>query len=153
MRILFRLVALLTLTACLTTGSNVSAQTACSLSTLNGTYGFSASGLVPVPQEKGSVRFEPFAQVGLANFDGAGNVVVNVRVQTQGNINSAKYAGTYKIDATCAGTASFYDGSNNPTLRWEFVVVGSGSEIETLSLFPKTDTRPVFSTNFKQKKV
>jgi hypothetical protein len=153
MKVTLRGVALILLLLCSAVGSNVFAQTTCGLSTLSGSYGFSASGLVPVPQVQGGVRFEPFAQVGLVNFDGAGNVVVTARVQTQGNIASAKYSGTYKIDATCSGTAIFSDSNNNPTMRWEFVVVNSGSEIETLSLFPKTDSRPVFSTNFKQKKV
>jgi len=153
MKATFRAVALILLLLCSVAGSNLFAQTTCGLSTLSGSYGFSASGLVPVPQSQGGVRFEPFAQVGLVYFDGAGNVVVTARVQTQGNIASVKYSGTYKIDGVCAGTATFSDSNNNPTMRWEFVVVSSGSEIETLSLFPKSDTRPVFSTNFKQKKV
>lgn len=153
MKISFRVMGLVFLLLCSVAGSNLFAQTTCSLSTLNGSYGFSASGLIPVPQTQGGVRFEPFAQVGLAKFDGAGNVIVTARVQTQGNIASVKYSGTYKIDAACAGTASFSDTNNNLTMRWEFAVVGSGSEIETLALFPKTDTRPVFSTNFEQKKI
>lgn len=153
MKVTFRAVALILLFLCSAAVSDLFAQTTCSLSTLSGSYGFSASGLVPVPQVQGGVRFEPFAQVGLVNFDGAGNVVVSARVQTQGNIASVKYSGTYKIDIVCAGTASFSDSNNTPTMRWEFVVVDSGSEIETLAFFPKTDARPVFSTNFKQKKV
>jgi hypothetical protein len=153
MKAILRAMALILLVLCSAAGSSMFAQTTCSLSTLSGSYGFSASGLVPVPQAQGGMRFEPFAQVGLVSFDGTGNVVVTARVQTQGNIASSKYSGTYKIDVACSGTAIFSDSNNNPTMRWEFVVVSSGSEIETLSLFPKSNTRPVFSTNFKQKKI
>ena len=152
MKTILRVAALLMLAQFFGAGSRILAQT-CTLSTLNGSYAFSASGLVPLLQAQGSVRFQPFAEVGLVKFDGAGNVTVAGRVQTQGNIANANYTGTYKVDTGCTGSATFTDSSDKLTMRWEFVVVSSGSEITTLALIPKSDTRPLFSTSFTQKKV
>lgn len=150
MKLTIRMMAVLILAICVSGVSRVSAQTVCSLSTLNSSYGFSASGFVPVPVANGHMRFEPFAIVGLAKFDGAGNIFVTIKGEGPA---SMAYKGTYKMDATCAGTATFSDGGGNPTMRWDFVVVDSGSAIETLALLPKIDTRPAFSTNFKQEKI
>lgn len=128
------------------------AQSKCDASTLKGSFGFSAGGLVPETRGK-EVQFEPFAQVALVKFDGEGKVVVTARVQYHGQISNVTYSGTYKIQSGCTGSADFFEGGGTQSLRWEFVVVSSASEIETLALFPKTDSRPLFSTNFKQERL
>jgi hypothetical protein len=108
--------------------------------------------MVPVQLAQNGVKFDPFAQVGLVKFDGAGNVTVNVRIQFHGQITNAAYVGTYSIEAGCSGAANFKDG-DTVTMRWEFVVADSGAEIETMALMPKSATRPMFSVTFRQRKI
>ena len=78
---------------------------------------------------------------------------VTGRTQANGGIASSNFTGTYAVSATCTGTAEFNDNQNHLLMRWEFVITDSGAEIETLALFPRSSKRPLFSTNFHQRKL
>ncbi len=51
------------------------------------------------------------------------------------------------------GTATFVDTNGSVVLTWNFVIVHGGQEIETIVLMAATQTRPLYSITFTQKKL
>ncbi len=108
----------------------VYAQSGCSLVTLSGNYAVSQSGFEAKSHLKGNPL--PFAVVGLATFDGAGNFSITYTdmspgqptyIPTQGN-----GSGTYTVNSDCTGSASVTAGdAAGLTLNME--IIGGGTEV------------------------
>jgi hypothetical protein len=69
----------------------------CSVRTLRGSYGISASGTVE--------GFGTLVNVGVATFDGRGNLRVVDTVSIDGMIFDRTTPGTYEVNRDCTGTA------------------------------------------------
>lgn len=149
MRVL-RCLLLLMLVA--TAGANLFAEDQCSNSSLNGTFGFAGMGLIPQTTQNGGLRYDPVSHVGLAAYDGQGNITVSAVVQYQGKASPFKFSGTYEVKPTCTGTAMLKDSTGAGDLQWNFVIVNGGQEIETIALRPAKQPRPMYSLTFTQKR-
>jgi hypothetical protein len=92
-------------------GSGVTQPTAaCLTSTLNGVYTFNATGF---SLSTNSVT-GPVNGAGLLQFDGQGNLTVNVSTSTSGGTSSAvNLTGSYTISANCLGSATLTDSSSH----------------------------------------
>jgi hypothetical protein len=79
------------------------AQAPCTTTSLKGTFGLSC---------QGTFGGEPAAEVGIATYDGKGNVSGRSTISVNGTITKdAAFSGTYTLQADCTGSASFLDGS------------------------------------------
>lgn len=118
----------------------------CSVRTLIGDYGFAAEGaLLPAP----GVSLQ-FGSVGVAHFDGKGNLTWVEHTVIAGVLQEPGFGttatGTYNVDPDCTGTA-VVNTPNSPTpLNLGLVIVKHGSEVHTLldthaitSVFIKVD--------------
>lgn len=83
--------------------SLVSAQPTCSVSSLNGAYAYGASGLNTSPGPPAVLS--PSNQVGIATFDGAGNVkFMLTATSSYGPIPPfTPFSGTYTVNPDCTG--------------------------------------------------
>jgi hypothetical protein len=124
----------------------------CTLGTLVGDYGFSASGLLPEAQKDGSIRYDPLTQITLVRFDGKGEVKIYSTIQSTKRGGGLNVSGKYFIEDSCVGRAELHS-TDGSVVMWRFVVVHGGNDIETLETFPGTDSRPVYSMSFTQKKL
>ncbi len=118
--------AVLVLVACGTAGvlgvPNAQAQEGCTQATLQGSYGHLITG----------TRFDPralVANVGMANFDGKGQVVLDVTLTLDGRITSRigqpDPPRPYTVNEDCTGIV--YRPDSTPT--WDIVIVNGGREI------------------------
>jgi len=108
-------------------------NSSCSVATLNGTYGFFRTGIVPVG---------PVVGVGISTRDGKGHATARLTIRRNGVTTSDLFTtpatqGTYEVDPDCAGKEFNPDGS----VFIHFVVVDGGSEFFILSL---TDANTVY---------
>jgi hypothetical protein len=79
------------------------AQGACSTTSLKGTFGLTC---------QGTFGGEPAAEVGIATYDGKGNVSGRSTISVNGAITKGvEFSGTYTLQADCTGSATFLDGS------------------------------------------
>ncbi len=108
-------------------------DTKCSNRTLQGDYGFASEGvLLGVP------GFPPEAQfrsVGMAHFDGKGNltwVEHTVENGTPLNRDWISASGTYTINSNCTGTAVVSTPNSPVPLNLAFVTVKQGKEIHSI---------------------
>jgi len=94
-------------------GSGVTQPTGCSASTLNGVYTFNATGFaLSTTSVSGTAD-----GAGLLQFDGQGNLTVNVSSTTGGNTTAtATLTGSYSISSNCLGSAMLTDSSSNSYL-------------------------------------
>ncbi len=76
--------------------------TGCSTSSLAGVYVFSGTGYYLT---SGSVS-APLAVNGLLQFDGQGNLTINLTVNVGGNSTIQKSSGTYSLSSNCLGSAT-----------------------------------------------
>src|SRR6267143_1774683 len=105
----------------------------CSVATLNGTYGFFRTGIVPAG---------PVVGVGISTRDGNGHATARLTIRRNGVTTSDLFTtpatqGTYEVDPDCTGRELNPDGS----VFIHFVVVDGGSEFFILSL---TDANTVY---------
>jgi hypothetical protein len=133
-------------------GTHLFAEDQCGKNSLNGAFGFAGMGLVPQKTENGGLRYDPASQVGMVTYDGQGIVTVSMGVQYQGKTSPFNFSGTYDVNSNCTGKASFKDTDGAEALIWNFVIVHSGQEIETIALRPAQQSRPMYSLTFTQKK-
>lgn len=129
-----------------------SADTQCSLASLNTVYGFAGMGSIPTRVKDGSIRYDAVSHVGIATYDGQGKVNIAVRVQFQGKTSPFNFAGAYNVASDCTGTATFKDADGTVQLVWQFVMVHGGDSIETMALRPQSQARPMYSLTFSQEK-
>jgi hypothetical protein len=127
------------------------AQGSCDLTTMKGIYGFAGTGFVPEKVDNG-IRFDPVSHVATANYDGQGNVTVNARVQYHGKISPVNFSGSYEVGTDCTGSAKLHDSDGNILLAWAFVIVHKGEEVETIAVRAASQSRPMYSLTFSQKK-
>ncbi|SRR6266446_3205440 len=92
----------------LTVGPNLYAAQ-CSNASLNGTYAFSGQGFGEVTPDISSAGFAPFAQTGLAVYDGKGHITSGTFTYSTTTANGGSFrgtfTGTYAVNADCSGTA------------------------------------------------
>jgi hypothetical protein len=132
------------------TASSVRADdedTKCTNRTLRGDYGFTAEGvLIGTP---GLPAQAPFRSVGLAHFDGKGNLTWLEPTVVNGTLLEADWtaaSGTYSVNANCTGTAIVNTPNSPVPLKLAFVVVKEGKEVRSVldtnaisSVFTKVD--------------
>ena len=94
----------------------------------------------------------PVAQVALARFDGKGQVQSYATIQSTRRGGGLSLSGKYSIEGSCVGHADLESPDGIAVVR-RFVIVHGGSEIETLEIFPVTDSRPAYSMSFTQRKL
>lgn len=82
-----------------------SAET-CSVSTLKGAYSVQAQGTVVSQLPNFPAPPFPFAEAGIDNFDGAGNLTGRVILNIDGLAVQTNVAGTYEVNSDCTGTLS-----------------------------------------------
>jgi len=82
----------------------------CSNASLSGTYAYSGQGFGEVTPEISSAGFAPFAQTGLAVYDGNGHITSGTftysTTTTNGGSVRGTFTGTYAINADCSGTVT-----------------------------------------------
>jgi hypothetical protein len=104
----------------------VDAQSSCTLATLTGTYGFSATGYNPInTKTRSSAPQSPASEVGLVTFDGAGNFSTSFIDVTNGGGTSFTDTGTYTVNSDCTG--SFH--LEGLDIHLQGVIVGGGTEV------------------------
>jgi hypothetical protein len=122
-------------------------DTKCTNRTLRGDYGFTAEGvLIGTP---GLPVQAPFRSVGLAHFDGKGNLTWLEHTVVNGTLLEADWtaaSGTYSVNANCTGTAVVNTPNSPVPLKLAFVVVKEGKEVRSVldtnaisSVFTKVD--------------
>jgi hypothetical protein len=101
------------------------AQSSCATTGLTGNYGSQRNGLAAPGSH--------WTSVGLATFDGHGNVLSKYSVSMNGTFSSvANQVGTYVINPDCTGTESDASGAVVATL----VMVHGGDQVLGISLIP-----------------
>jgi hypothetical protein len=82
----------------------------CSNASLHGTYAYSAQGFGEVTPDIGSAGFTPFAQTGLAVYDGNGHITSGTftysTTTANGGSSRGTFTGTYTVTDDCSGTAT-----------------------------------------------
>lgn len=107
------------------------AQSGCSVATVSGTYGFTASGFTSRNHSVQAAEV-PVAFSGLDTFDGAGNFSSTFTVATNGTISTGQTAaGTYTVNPDCTGSAAFTTGGT-----FNFVIVNGGAEAMVIQTDP-----------------
>jgi len=106
---------------------------ACSNTTLRGDYGFAAEGvLIGTP---GLPPLAPFRSVGLAHFDGKGNLTWLEHTIINGVPLEADWtaaSGSYTVNSNCTGTAVVTTPNSPVPLKLALVVVRDGKEVRTV---------------------
>ena len=103
----------------------VHASSGCTVANLNGTYAFSFNGFANVGKV-GHVKTVPTDDVGVATFDGAGNVSASYTDSTNGHISKGNQdVGTYTVNSDCTG--SIIDTTTGG--RWDVAILGNGVEL------------------------
>jgi hypothetical protein len=103
------------------------AQTGCSVSTLQGTYGYHLQGWVMEP----SSPAVPMAQIGSVVADGAGNMAIATTVSQGGQVGKANFGFTYQVNSDCTGSMTPLPGVDAGPA--EFTVVDGGKQILLLA--------------------
>jgi len=112
---------------------------------LSGDYGFAGEGLVIT----GPPQPLPFSGVGMAHFDGKGNLSWLEHTLIGGQLQGTEWTmatGTYTVNANCTGTAVVNTPNSPVPLNIAFVVVKQGRELRSVgdghainSVFIRTD--------------
>ena len=100
---------------------------ACSIASLHGTFGFTATGTVN--------GIGPVARVGWETFDGKGNASGTATTSLNGSINPSTFTATYTVNPNCTGTAT-EDDSVIGVAHDDLVIVDAGREIRAISVDP-----------------
>jgi hypothetical protein len=107
--------------------------TVCSNKTLSGNYGFIAEGvLIGIPGLPAEAQFR---SVGMAHFDGKGNLTWLESTVVNGVPLSADWvaaSGTYIVNSNCTGTALVVTPNSPTPLNLAFAVVKLGKEVHSV---------------------
>jgi len=108
----------------------VYAQSGCGIASLSGNYAVSQSGFEAKSHLKGNPL--PFAVVGLATFDGAGNFSITYTDMSPGQPTyipvQGNGSGTYTINSDCSGSVSVTAG-DAAGLTMNMEIIGGGTEV------------------------
>jgi hypothetical protein len=127
-------VSLFLLTFALTASSTLTAHaSACSNSTIKGTYAFTIHGQVFVPNGP-TLLIDGLAKT---TFDGNGNLTQVDAVAVNGNVAPgwASNTGTYSVNPDCTGTFTVTNG-NQPPVHLQMIVAQSGNTIHDMVIDP-----------------
>ncbi len=119
----------------------VHAQSGCSVSNLNGGFGYYLNGFTYDSQ---GYQVDLTAS-GRFVTDGAGNLTGGDTLSNDGSIVRRTYTGTYTVNADCTGNATVTFPSNGHS-NFDIVVVNNGKEANMM----ETDTGVIFSGVAKQ---
>src|SRR5262249_46564525 len=106
------------------------AQAECTLATLNGSYAFTGSGTA---LDVGG----PVNNVGIATFDGKGNISVAFTQNLNGNVAHLSATSTYTVNPDCTGSIE---------LGADFVIIDGGNEVFSI----RTISQRVVSSVYKR---
>jgi hypothetical protein len=98
----------------------------CSVSMLKGAYSVQAQGTIVSQLPNFPAPPFPFAEAGIDNLDGAGNIAGKVTVNIDGLAVQATVAGTYTVNSDCTGTLSLSTSLGIP-VNESIVVLGKQS--------------------------
>lgn len=98
-------------------------ESTCSVASLHGTFGFTATGTVE--------GVGPIARVGRETFDGQGNASGTATTSVDGTIYPSTFTATYTVNSDCTGTFT-EDDSAIGTAHDNIVVVDAGREIQAI---------------------
>lgn len=121
----------LTLLPLLSTALSAHEPRECTNETIKGVYGYTLSGLSPVPNVPG--QLEQLLGVGIRTHDGQGNftqVQSEKRASTPAVLD-VQGAGTYSVNPDCTGTLTTATG-----VQSRFVIVARGKEIHWIVVSP-----------------
>ena len=107
------------------------AASSCSLSTLRGSYGYTATGTIP--------GIGDLAAVGIIFYDGAGHVRgTDTAAASIGVIEARTFTGTYTVDGDCTGTITLrFDAPTFSGLATaDFVIVNKGTKVLGIQTTP-----------------
>lgn len=127
-------VFLATLLLAATGAASAQDEGTCSMAGRAGEYGFVYTGTMFLP-----TGAAPYAAVGRATFDAAGNMSATITVSVGGKVSHRTAIGTYTINSDCTGTltTSSYDQSGN---------LVSMSTTDTVSVDNMTETRGIVTS-------
>jgi hypothetical protein len=113
------------------------AEKGCSNASLNGTFGYTATGVLTAPPSLAG----PFATVGAQTFDGDGNTTATAWTSQNGSIVQVTIKGTYSVNPDCTGTMTLQVNVLNPPMAipptpYFFVLENGETEFQALSLGP-----------------
>jgi hypothetical protein len=105
----------------------------CSNASLNGAYSFTSSGFVLPSSLLPAPLVGPFASLGTASYDGAGNVTLNASASFNGLTQAVNADGTYRVNPDCTFTSRLANG-----VTFYGVITGSGDELMVQQTTPGT---------------
>jgi hypothetical protein len=115
----------------------VHAGSGCAVASLSGNYAASQSGFESKTHQNGSLL--PFATLGLATFDGAGNFSITYTDMSPGQPSyiavQGNGSGTYTVNSDCSGSISVTAG-DAAGLTLNLQVIGGGTEVFGISTTP-----------------
>ena len=127
-------VSLLLLTLALAASSTLTAHaSACSNSTIQGSYAFTIHGTVFLPNGS-TLLIDGLAKT---TFDGNGNLTQLDAIAVNGNVAPgwASNTGTYSVNPDCTGTFTVTNG-NQPPVHLQMIVAQSGNTIRDMVIDP-----------------
>ena len=127
-------ISLFLLTFALVASSTLTAHaSACSNSTIQGTYAFTIHGQVFLP-DGSTLLIDGLAKT---TFDGKGNLTQLDAVAANGNVAPgwASNTGTYSVNPDCTGTFTVTNG-NQPPVHTQMIVAQSGNTIHDMVIDP-----------------
>jgi len=107
----------------------VHAQSGCSVASLSGNYGFIQPAGVTHSGKKGKGANVPWQFIGVATFDGAGDISAAYSGSLNGQVfTNQTTAGTYTVNSDCTGSVSYTSGGAAGS-TYNFVIADGGNEI------------------------
>src|SRR5258708_22163999 len=112
----------------------MSDASACSNSTIEGTYAFTIHGTVFLPGGAPPLLVDGLAK---PSFDGNGNITQLDAVAVNGNVAPGwrLSTGTYSVNPDCTGTFTVSNG-DRPPINGQFIVAQSGNTIREMVIDP-----------------
>jgi len=122
-------ISLFVLTLALAASSLTAHASACSNSTIQGSYAFTIHGTVFLP-DGSTLLIDGLAKT---TFDGKGNLTQLDAVAANGNVAPgwASNTGTYSVNPDCTGTFTVTNG-NQPPVHLQMIVAQSGNTIHDM---------------------
>lgn len=127
-------------------------QADCGASDLKGTFGFAGSATVEQRLKDNSVRAEPYVEVGIATYDGAGGASLSVIASFRGIQTSLKARGAYQINAGCTAIVTWSNDAGKVVAKFIMAIVESGAQLETIDVRSTPSAAQSLALAFSQKR-